>query len=156
VYAFLNAGEAILRGSRLQVQAAASTCEAELIAGAKAVKKALWLRNLVADISERFVAVKLLMDNHIALTLMENPATQAQTRSKQIDVQYNFARHRVISGEIDANYMRTQYMSADVFTKQLAGPMYRTHRESKGQNSSIAIPTVDDIPVPLAAISRLC
>jgi hypothetical protein len=131
-YVFLNAGGAILCGSKLQVTVAASTCEAELIAGAKAIKEALWLRKLVADISGRFVAVKLLMDNQSALTLVKNPAAGAQTRSKHIDVQYNFARHRVITGEIDAKYVRTQYMIADVFTKQLAGPMYRTHRENMG------------------------
>jgi hypothetical protein len=131
-YVFLNAGGAILWGSKLQVTVAASTCEAELIAGSKAIKEALWLRKLVADVSGRFVAVKLLMDNQSALTLVKNPAAGAQTRSKHVDVQYNFARHRVIKGEIDAQFVRTQYMIADMFTKQLASPMYRTHRENMG------------------------
>jgi transposase InsO family protein len=131
-YVFLNAGGAILWGSKLQVTVATSTCEAELIAGAKAIKEALWLRKLMADVCGRFLAVKLLMDNQSALTLVKNPAAGAQTRSKHVDVQYNFARHRVITGDIDAQYVRTQYMIADVFTKQLAGPMYRTHRENMG------------------------
>ena len=43
-YEFLNAGGAVLWGSKLQPTIAASTLEAGLIAGARAVKEALYLR----------------------------------------------------------------------------------------------------------------
>jgi hypothetical protein len=128
-YAFLNAGGVILWGSKLQVTVAASSCEVYLTAGAQAIKEALWLRKLVADISGKYVAVKLLMDNQSALTLVKNPAAGTQTRSKHIDAQYNFARHRVIEGKIHAQYVHTRYMIADVLTTQLACPMYCTNRE---------------------------
>jgi hypothetical protein len=46
-YVFMNAGAAVLWGSKLQTTVAVSTCEAELIAGARAIKEALWLRKLI-------------------------------------------------------------------------------------------------------------
>ena len=48
-----------------------------------------------------------MMDNQSALVLIRNPAAGAQTRAKHIDDAYNFARHRVITGEIGATYVRT-------------------------------------------------
>ena len=131
-YVFLKSGAAILWGSKLQATVAVSTCEAELIAGTRAIKEALWLRKLLGDMEDVYSTIPLLIDNQSALTLVKNPAAGAQTRMKHVDVQYNFARHRVITGEIDAQYVRTEDMLADVFTKQLAGPMYRKHRDNMG------------------------
>ena len=131
-YVFLSGGAAILWGSKLQTTVAVSTCEAELIAGARAIKEALWLRKLLADIVGCYRPVKLLMDNQSALTLVRNPATGAQTRTKHVDISYNFARHRVITGEIDAQFVCTGEMLADMFTKQLPGPAFRKHREAIG------------------------
>jgi hypothetical protein len=68
------------------------------------------------------------MDNQSALVLIKNPAAGAQNRSKHIDVCYNFSRHHVICGEIDASFVKTPDMIADVLTKQLSGPAFRMHR----------------------------
>jgi hypothetical protein len=131
-YLFLNAGAAIVWGSKLQTTVAASTCEAEFIAGARAVKEALSLRKLIFDLSGKWQAVKILMDNQSALVLIKNPAAGAQNRTKHIDVAYNFARHRVQVGQIEACFVPTQKMIADIFTKQLPGPSYRMHKENLG------------------------
>lgn len=132
-YGFLNAGAESLWGSKLQTALAVSTYEAELIAGARAIKEALWLRNLYAAIDGQYCAV--LMGNQSALNLAKNPAAGAQTRTKHFDVQCNFARYRVKTGEIDARFVSTQKMVADVFTEHLAGPVFRMHRLSMGIES---------------------
>jgi hypothetical protein len=120
-YVFMNAGAAVLWGSKLQTTVPVSTCEAELIAGARAIKEALWLRKLMADIQGRYCCVKLLMDNQSTLSLVKNPAIGAQTRTKHVDIKYNFARHCVSVGAIDAEFVRTSEMVADMFRKQLSG-----------------------------------
>jgi hypothetical protein len=76
--------------------------------------------------------VNLKMDNQSALVVLKNPAAGAQTRLKHVDVAYNFARHRVATGEITAHFVPTQQMIADIFTKQLPGPLFRMHRENMG------------------------
>jgi hypothetical protein len=131
-YVFLQAGSAVLWGSKLQTTVAASTCEAELIAGARAVKEALWLRKLMHDLIGSWMTVDLNMDNQSALVLLKNPAAGAQNRTKHVDVAYNFARHRVCAGDIAAYFVQTQDMIADVFTKQLPGPSFRMHRTNLG------------------------
>lgn len=131
-YAFLRAGGAVLWGSKLQPTVAASTCEAELIAGSRAVKEALYLRKVVYDFVGEWQAIPMMMDNQSALVLIRNPAAGAQTRAKHIDVAYNFARHRVLAGEICAFFVKTDEMVADVFTKQLPGPSFRKHCANLG------------------------
>ena len=131
-FVFINAGAAILWGSKLQTIIAVSTCEAELVAGARAIKEGLWLRKLWADLHGKSITMPILMDNQSALTLLKNPAAGAQTRTKHIDINYNFARHRHISGDITAKFVPTDEMLADVFTKQLPGPAYRKHRDHLG------------------------
>jgi hypothetical protein len=49
-FVFLHSGAAVLWGSKLQQTVAASTCEAELIAGSRAIKEAIYLRKLWYDL----------------------------------------------------------------------------------------------------------
>jgi hypothetical protein len=136
-FVFQHASGAITWGSKLQTTVAASTCEAELIAGARAVKEALYLRKVLFDLSGKWQAIPIMMDNQSALVLIKNPAAGAQNRTKHIDVAYNFARHRVLAGHISAHFIPTQQMLADVFTKQVPGPAFRMHRENLGLASQI-------------------
>jgi hypothetical protein len=131
-YLFLNAGAAVVWGSKIQQTVAVSTCEAELIAGARAIKEALSLRKLWRDLCGVWLTVPLRMDNQSAIVLIRNPAAGAQNRSKHIDVAYNFARHRVLAGDISVNFVKTQDMTADILTKQLPGPSFRMHRKNMG------------------------
>jgi hypothetical protein len=131
-YNFLRSGGAILWGSKLQTTVAASPCEAEFISGARPVKEALWLRKLLYDLFGTWKTVNLRIDNQSALVVLKNPAAGAQTRMKHVDVAYNFARHRVITGEIAAHFVPTQQTIADIFPTQLPGPSFRKQRESLG------------------------
>jgi hypothetical protein len=79
-----------------------------------------------------WLRVPLLMDNQSAIVLIKNPAAGTQNRSKHIDVAYNFARHRVVAGDISVSFVKTQDMAADILTKQLPGPAFRMHRENMG------------------------
>jgi hypothetical protein len=83
-FMFLHADAAVLWGSKVQQTGAASTCEAKLIAGSQAIKKALYVSKLWHDLFATWIPIPIKMDNRSALVLIKNPATGAENRSKQI------------------------------------------------------------------------
>jgi hypothetical protein len=114
-YVFVLNGGAISWSSRRQPTVAVSTAEAEYMAAAHAIKEALWLRKLFADLRMPVSAIDLRSDNQAAIALLKNPI--ASNRSKHIDVLHHFARERVIRGEISISYCSTQQQLADCLTK---------------------------------------
>ena len=114
-YVFTMAGGAISWGSRRQDTVAASTTEAKYIAAATAVKEALWLRQLAADLHVDNASISIKADNQSAIKLLKNPVSSV--RSKHIDVAYHFARERVARKEVSFHYVNTEHMIADMLTK---------------------------------------
>ena len=100
------------------------------MSAAQAVKEALWLRMLMADIGQPLKIVQLYTDNQAALTLLKNPIASA--RSKHIDVIYHFARERVARREIKFDYCQTEKMTADIMTKFLAESKFISFRNGMG------------------------
>jgi Reverse transcriptase (RNA-dependent DNA polymerase) len=129
---FLYGGAAVAWSSKLQTVVATSTCEAELIAFAAAVKEALHVSKILNDVCKKWITLDLFGDNQAAITLIRNPAVGAHNRTKHIDVAFHFARYRVMAQDVSVWYIRTDEMTADILTKQLAGPGYRKHREAMG------------------------
>jgi hypothetical protein len=79
-----------------------------------------------------FSPLTLCVDNQAAVVLLRNPAAGAGNRTKHVDVCYQFARHRVAIGDVKVEYIATAHLVADSMTKQLPGPVFRTHRASMG------------------------
>jgi hypothetical protein len=73
------------------------------------------------------MTVDLNMDYQSALVFLKDPAEVAQNMTKQVDVAYNFARHRVCAGDTAAHVVQKHDMIADFCTKQLPGPSFRMH-----------------------------
>jgi hypothetical protein len=69
-------------------------------------------------------------DNTAALTLLSNGI--ASKRSKHIDVQYHFARNRVMRGELSYKYCCTEQMWADGLTKALPRVKFEACRDAMG------------------------
>jgi hypothetical protein len=131
-FVFMYGGAAVAWSSKLQTIVATSTCEAELIAAARAVKEALYFSKLMADLCGQFYPITLCVDNQAAVVLLRNPAAGASSRTKHVDVCYHFARHRVAVGDVKVEYISTTHMLADIMTKQLPGPVFKTHRANLG------------------------
>jgi hypothetical protein len=131
-FVFMFGGAAVAWKSKLQSIVATSTCEAELVAAAQAVKEALYFGKLLTDLSGVYRPITVCVDNQPAIVLLRNPAAGSHNRTKHVDVCYHFARHRVAIGDVKIEYIATTQMFADMLTKQLSGPVFRFHRSNLG------------------------
>ena len=129
-YAFLLHGGAVSWSSRLQSTVAVSTVEAEYMSAAAAVKEALWLHVLLAELGMSVKPMLVQCDNQGALKLLKHPI--ASQRSKHIDVLYHFAREKVMLGEVEFVYCATEDMVADIFTKPLNKSKFEMCRAKLG------------------------
>ncbi|XP_074377259.1 secreted RxLR effector protein 161-like [Apium graveolens] len=104
--------------SQKQRCVALSSCEAEFMAATAAACQAVWLRNLLIQITGvEHGPVIIYVDNMSAIDLAKNPVFQG--RSKHIDIRYHFIRECVERGEIKVKYVITNEQRADVLTKAM-------------------------------------
>ena len=129
-FVFLRSGGAVSWSSKLQSTVALSTCEAEFISSANAIREALWLRNLLGDFRGQVECVKIHGDNQGALKLLHHP--HAHQRTKHIDVAHRFAQDRVEMGEVKFEYIRTDLMVADCTTKVVPLKKFEENRGDMG------------------------
>jgi hypothetical protein len=119
-------GGAINWMSRRQATVAASTMEAEYIAGAEASNDILWLRNLLTELGMNLdLPTVMRIDNQSAIQLASNPSTHA--RSKHIDIKHHILRERVDKGILELEYIESKKNRADILTKALSGPLHLNH-----------------------------
>jgi len=105
--------------SQKQKTVSLSSCESEFMAATAAAKQALWLRNLISEITrEKPKTVTLFVDNNSAIALMKNPVFHG--RSKHIDLKYHFIRECIERGQIVVRRVGTEEQKADVLTKSMA------------------------------------
>ncbi|CAJ2639996.1 unnamed protein product [Trifolium pratense] len=99
-----------------------STCEAEYVAATSCVCHAIWLRNLLKELSlPQKEPTKIFVDNKSAIALAKNPVFH--DRSKHIDTRYHYIRECVSNNDVKLEYMKTDDQVADIFTK----PLKREH-----------------------------
>ena len=102
---------------RLQI-VTLSTCEAEYVAAPSCVCHALWLQNLLKELSfPQKEPTKIIVDNKSAIALAKNPVFH--DRSKHIDTRYHYIRECVTQKEVQLEYVKTHDQVADIFTKPL-------------------------------------
>lgn len=104
--------------SKKQRTVALSTTEAEYMALSFTTQEALWLRQLINEIDRMLdIPTKIFCDNMGAIQLSNNLLTSQ--KSKHIDVRYHFLRQHIQNKVIEVNYLHTDQMLADVFTKPM-------------------------------------
>ena len=93
-------------------------CEADYVAAATAVCQAVWLRQLLGELtSVEAHPPALMVDNQPAIALTKNLVLH--DRSKHIDVKFHFLRDYVDGGQIVIKFVETGQQLADVLTKPL-------------------------------------
>ncbi|KAH9745452.1 hypothetical protein KPL70_004078 [Citrus sinensis] len=95
-----------------------STCEAEYVAATSSVCHAIWLRNLLKELSlAQEEPTEICVDNKSAIALSKNPVFH--DRSKHIDTRYHFIRECIARKEVQIKYVKSQDQAADIFIKPL-------------------------------------
>lgn len=117
--------------SQKQRCVALSSCKAEFMAATAAACQAIWLKNLLAEVTGKSEGpVVLYIDNKSAIDLAKNPVFHG--RSKHIDIRYHFIRQCVEKGEIVLKHVSSENQRADVLTKFLAAFKFERLRNLLG------------------------
>ncbi|MCO5604031.1 hypothetical protein L7F22_058188 [Adiantum nelumboides] len=130
-YAFSIGNGMISWSSKKQPTVALSSTEAEYRGAALAACEESWLRVLMADFGfDNVDSVTIYCDNIRSIMLAKNPVYHART--KHIEVHYHFIKEKVLAGEIDLVYVKTNDQVADIFTKALGKEKFCYFREALG------------------------
>ncbi|CAG4955863.1 unnamed protein product [Colias eurytheme] len=119
-FIFKMSGSVISYECRKQKTVALSSTEAEYMALSEACKEAVYLRNLIIEISGGEIVntpVNLLSDNQSSQKLACNPLFHRRT--KHIDVRHHFIRECIVKELVNISYIPTSEMPADILTKSL-------------------------------------
>ena len=117
-YVFFINDVPISWSSRLQKSRAMSSTEAEYMSASDAALEAVYLRRLLDDMGETQDQPTVLnMDNQGAIAMCLNPVNHRA--SKHIDLRFHKIREYVEQGVIQLNWVPTEKMRADAFTKPL-------------------------------------
>jgi hypothetical protein len=117
-FVFMFCGVAILWYSKKQSVVALSSTEAEYYALGECVKEALWLRNILKELSISMNGPTMIMeDNQSTIAIANNPIHHQ--RVKHLDVKSHFLRDHITKGDVELVYCPTEDQIADLLTKTL-------------------------------------
>ena len=119
-------GAIVTTKSRMQGCVTLDVTSAELVAGTQCAQDMLFVMRVVESIG---LKVKKLMyleiDNKGAVDLSHNWSVSG--RARHDSVRQSFLRELHKAGVIEVKWISTDYNSADLFTKNLAGPLFERH-----------------------------
>jgi hypothetical protein len=146
-YSFHMSQGTVTWSSKKQYIIALSSTEAEYIMQMHMAKEALYLRNFMGEIKEKFSKpLTINCNNQGAIVLSKDNKFHAHT--KHIDIQYHSIHDAVEDEKILVNYVPTDNNPADIFTKPLAKAKFRCFIEMLGLhllNQQVVTMTCDNI-----------
>ncbi|XP_065622786.1 secreted RxLR effector protein 161-like [Quercus suber] len=101
-----------------------STAEAEYIAAASCCAQLLWMKKLLHDYGITQDTMCVYCDNTSAINLSKNPVQHS--KSKHIEIRYHFIRDLVEERTVYLELINTENQKADIFTKPLDGPKFKS------------------------------
>ncbi|KAJ9565985.1 hypothetical protein OSB04_001951 [Centaurea solstitialis] len=117
--------------SQKQDTVALSSCEAEFMAATAAACQAIWLRELLAELTGmKKQKVLIRIDNKSAIALSKNPVFHG--RSKHIHTRYHFIRERVENEQVMVEHVSGDKQRADPLTKALGHTRFAEMRSLLG------------------------
>ncbi|KAI5315074.1 hypothetical protein L3X38_044250 [Prunus dulcis] len=112
--------------SKKQQTVSRSSTEAEYRALSFTSAELDWIKQLLAFLHIPLPRVPVLFcDNLSAIALSFNPVQHQKTKHIEIDV--HFVRERVSLKQLSVQFVSSQEQFADILTKGLSGPLFRTH-----------------------------
>nr|GEU45004.1 retrovirus-related Pol polyprotein from transposon TNT 1-94 [Tanacetum cinerariifolium] len=94
-----------------------SSVKAEYVSLFASCAQVLWMRTQLTDYGFHFGKIPMYCDSKAAIAISCNPVQHS--RSKHIDVRYDFLKEKVEKGIVELFFVRTEYQLADMFTKAL-------------------------------------
>jgi hypothetical protein len=88
--------------------------------------------NLAKDNADDSSPQIIFADNQASIKLAENP--NSHDRTKHIDIRYHIVREALANGSIFLQYVPTNEMVADIFTKGLPRDAHERHAQAMGLN----------------------
>ena len=117
--------------SQKQDTVALSSCEAEFMAGTEAARQAIWLQDLLSEVTgEPCETVLIRIDNQSAIALTRNPVFHG--KSKHIHKRYHFIRECVENGQVEVEHVPGEEQKADILTKALGRIKFKEMRDYIG------------------------
>ena len=117
-YAFSLGSFMIVWSSKKQPTIAVSSTKAKYRGAVVVTCEAIWLKRLLKDLQEEVSnPTTIYYDTLSSIQLAKNPIFHAQT--KHIEVHYHFVYERVLSGEVELQYVPMYRQTVDIFTKPL-------------------------------------
>ena len=104
-----------------------SSTEAELIGLSDSLSQVLWTRDFLLEQGYDVGPAKVMQDNQSCMVLA-NRGFSTSEKSRHIAIRYFWVADRIESGEVLLEYLRTEDMIADIFTKPLQGALFRKMR----------------------------
>jgi hypothetical protein len=130
-FVFLLCGGPVSWSSKKQPSVALSTMEAEYMALSSTGRHAAWVVTFLRAIgAEPTKPITIFADNAAANQLARN--TVHHSRAKHIDIRYHFIREQITNRVIDITYTPSKINRADILTKALPGPAYKSLKEMLG------------------------
>lgn len=125
---FMMAGGPIAWKSKLQTSTSLSSVEAEYVALCAASREAKWINQLLLELGfGTSQPIIIGEDNRGCISISNNNRTD--NRTKHIDIKYHFVRDMINSKVIKLQYVPTETMIADMFTKPTASSKFKWCRE---------------------------
>ncbi|GJU45374.1 hypothetical protein Tco_1202640 [Tanacetum coccineum] len=98
-----------------------SSAEAEYVATG-CCASILWMKSQLSDYDIHYKMVPIFCGNTNAIAISNNPVLHSRT--KHIDIRYNFIRDHILKGDIELHFSPTEYQLADIYTKPLNEPTF--------------------------------
>jgi uncharacterized protein with FMN-binding domain len=121
-------GGTIFVSSKKQKVVTLSSTESELVAVHDGLFRALWIQDICEEILQLQLPVIIYQDNLSTIQLL-NSGNADRFKSKHINVRYFYAKEHIKSGRISIDYLPTEDMIADFFTKPLVAKKFDKFRE---------------------------
>jgi hypothetical protein len=128
-------GGAISWRCQQQKTVAHSSCEAELMALAAALKEVLWMRKMLPDLGHDVSKPTTMFEDNQGCIAIATNQRGMTARTKHVATRYFAVREHVDSGDVEIIYCSTTKMIADIFTNPLSRVLFQRLRDLLGLTS---------------------
>ena len=133
IVAYIRGVGPIFSQSKLQSTVSTSTAEAELKAVGSAVQFTLSIRQLLGELGfTPTLPTTIYNDNEACIASLKS--TVSGSRLRHVKINFHFVKEKVAEKEVALQYLSTEKMLADIFTKALAKPRFLQLRSALMNN----------------------